>query len=91
MLYVTVTRSVSADANTILTADFFNLLGTPIIEIKGTVDGSGSITLSDGSVTTAKLADASAGDNGVTKASSPTWRPARSRAMTELGCSPPRT
>jgi hypothetical protein len=66
MLYVVVTRSVSADANTLITADFLNLLGTPIIEVKGTIDGAGSITLSDGSVTTQKLADSSSGTTGAT-------------------------
>jgi hypothetical protein len=66
MLYITVTRSVSADPNTVITADFLNLLGTPIIEVKGTIDGAGSITLSDGAVTTQKLADASSEVTGVT-------------------------
>jgi hypothetical protein len=68
MLYVTVTRSVSFDSNTLLTPDILNLLGTPIIEIRGTIDGAGSVTLSDGAVTTAKLADASSPATGVTNA-----------------------
>lgn len=65
-LYVTVTRGATAFDNTIVDADFLNLLGVPQITITGTIDGSSSIELGDGSVTTPKIANSSDGDTGVT-------------------------
>jgi hypothetical protein len=65
-LYVTVTRGVTAFDNTVVDADFLNLLGVPQITITGTIDGSSSIELGDGSVTTSKLENSSDENTGVT-------------------------
>lgn len=65
-LYVTVTRGVTAFDNTVVDADFLNLLGVPQITITGTIDGSSSIELGDGSVTTPKLENSSDETSGVT-------------------------
>lgn len=76
-LYVTITRGVTADADTIIDAQFLNLLGQPIVEIRGTLDGEGAVSISDGSITTQKLADASGADSGVTNPKA-AWVPAYS-------------
>lgn len=67
-LYVTVTRGVSADEHTVIDAQFLNLLGQPIVEIRGTISGEGAVSISDGSITTQKLADATDPSTGVTDA-----------------------
>jgi len=65
-LYVTVTRGADANDDTIIDSEFLNLLGQPIVEIRGTLDGEGAVSISDGSITTAKLADATGESSGVT-------------------------
>jgi hypothetical protein len=65
-LYVTVTRGADATDDTVIDAEFLNLLGQPIIEVRGTLDGEGAVSISDGSITTAKLADATGESSGVT-------------------------
>lgn len=65
-LYVTVTRGADAKDDTVIDAEFLNLLGQPIVEIRGTLDGEGAVSISDGSITTAKLADATGESSGVT-------------------------
>lgn len=54
-LFVTVTPGTTVTNSTTLDATTLNLLGTPSVDVVGTVDG-GSLTLSDGSVTTSTLA-----------------------------------
>lgn len=56
-LLVTVTPGVTISEDTVLTAEELNLLGTPTVDIRGTVDGTSGVTVADGSVTNAKLAD----------------------------------
>lgn len=64
------TRGVSIGPDTILDEATLMLLGTPVFEVKGTIDGAGAVTISDGTITTRLLADASAaaGTDGVTNA-----------------------
>jgi len=54
-LFVTVTPGTTVTNSTTLDATTLNLLGTPSVDVVGTVDG-GSLTLSDGSVTTGTIA-----------------------------------
>ena len=54
-LFVTVTPGTTISNSTTLDATTLNLLGTPSVDVVGTVDG-GSLTLSDGSVTTGTIA-----------------------------------
>lgn len=53
-LFVTVTPGTTISNSTTLDATTLNLLGTPSVDVVGTVDG-GSLSLSPGSVTTATL------------------------------------
>ena len=55
-LFVTVTPGTTVTNSTTLDATTLNLLGTPSVDVTGTVDG-GSLTLSAGSVTTVAIAD----------------------------------
>lgn len=55
-LFVTVTPGTTVTNSTTLDATTLNLLGTPAIDVTGTVDG-GSLSLSPGSVGTTQLAD----------------------------------
>lgn len=55
-LYVTVTPGTTISNTTTLDATTLNLLGTPSVDVVGTVDG-GSLSLSAGSVNTNELAD----------------------------------
>lgn len=55
-LFVTVTPGTTVTNSTTLDATTLNLLGTPSVDVTGTVDG-GSLTLSSGSVTTVAIAD----------------------------------
>lgn len=73
-LYVNVIRATTAAPTTVIDAEFLNLMGTPIVEVTGTIDGTGSIDISDGSITTAKLQDASSTDSGVTNGKA-AWMP----------------
>lgn len=54
-LFVTVTPGTTISNSTTLDATTLNLLGTPSVDVVGTVDG-GSLTLSEGSVTTGTIA-----------------------------------
>lgn len=55
-LFVTVTPGTTVTNSTTLDATTLNLLGTPSVDVTGTVDG-GSLSISPGSVGTAQLAD----------------------------------
>lgn len=55
-LFVTVTPGTTITNSTTLDATVLNLLGTPAIDVTGTVDG-GSLSLSAGSVGTSELSD----------------------------------
>ena len=55
-LFVTITPGTTITNSTTLDATTLNLLGTPSVDVTGTVDG-GSLTLSAGSVTTVAIAD----------------------------------
>ena len=55
-LFVTVTPGTTVTNSTTLDATVLNLLGTPAIDVTGTVDG-GSLSLSAGSVGTTELSD----------------------------------
>lgn len=55
-LFVTVTPGTTVTNSTTLDATVLNLLGTPSVDVTGTVDG-GSLSLSAGSVGTTQLAD----------------------------------
>jgi hypothetical protein len=55
-LFVTVTPGTTISNTTTLDATTLNLLGTPSVDVVGTVDG-GSLSLSPGSVNTNELAD----------------------------------
>lgn len=57
-LFVTVTPGTTVTNSTTLDATTLNLLGTPSVDVTGTVDG-GSLSLSPGSVGTTQLADTS--------------------------------
>jgi hypothetical protein len=58
-LFVTVTPGTTVSSTTTLSASTLNLLGTPSIDITGSVDG-GTLSVSDGSLTLAKFAPISA-------------------------------
>ena len=55
-LFVTVTPGTTVTNSTTLDATVLNLLGTPSVDVTGTVDG-GSLSISPGSVGTTQLAD----------------------------------
>jgi len=54
-LFVTVTPGTTVSSTTTLSASTLNLLGTPSIDITGSVDG-GTLSVADGSLTLAKFA-----------------------------------
>ena len=54
-LFVTVTPGTTVSSTTTLSASTLNLLGTPSVDITGSVDG-GTLSVSDGSLTLAKFA-----------------------------------
>jgi hypothetical protein len=56
-LYVTVTRGITVSDDTLIDAATLNRLAQPMVEVTGTLDGTGAVTISDGGVTTAKIAD----------------------------------
>ena len=58
-LFVTVTPGTTVNSTTTLSASTLNLLGTPSVDITGSVDG-GTLSVSDGSLTLAKFAPISA-------------------------------
>ena len=58
-LFVTVTPGTTVSSTTTLSASTLNLLGTPSVDITGSVDG-GTLSVSDGSLTLAKFAPISA-------------------------------
>ncbi len=57
-LFVTVTPGTTISSTTTLSASTLNLLGTPSIDITGSVDG-GTLSVADGSLTLAKFASIS--------------------------------
>jgi len=57
-LFVNVTPGTTISSTTTLSASTLNLLGTPTVNITGTIDG-GTLTLGSGSVNTAALQDLS--------------------------------
>ena len=54
-LFVTVTPGTTVSSTTTLSASTLNLLGTPSVDITGSVDG-GTLSVADGSLTLAKFA-----------------------------------
>jgi hypothetical protein len=58
-LFVTVTPGTTVSSTTTLSASTLNLLGTPSVDITGSVDG-GTLSVADGSLTLAKFAPISA-------------------------------
>lgn len=83
-LFVTVTPGTTVTSSTTLDAATLNLLGTPSIDITGSVDG-GSLSLSPGSVTNASMATMAATTikaNGTGGVNSPTDIPVDSTTMT---------
>lgn len=71
-LFVTVTPGTTITSSTTLTASSLNLLGTPSIDITGSVDG-GTLTIGSGAVNTAAIQDLAVttskiADNAVTNA-----------------------
>jgi len=73
-LFVTVTPGTTVTSSTLLDAATLNLLGTPSVDITGSVDG-GSLTLAAGSVTNASMAVMAATTikaNATTGSNSPT-------------------
>jgi hypothetical protein len=72
-LFVTVTPGTTVSASTTLDASTLNLLGTPSVDVTGTVDG-GSVSITNGSVTLASLvaqANATIVGNGSGASNSP--------------------
>jgi hypothetical protein len=83
-LFVTVTPGTTVTSSTTLDAATLNLLGTPSVDITGSVDG-GSLTLAAGSVTNASMAVMAATTikaNATTGSNSPTDVPVDSTTMT---------
>jgi hypothetical protein len=83
-LFVTVTPGTTVTSSTTLDAATLNLLGTPSVDITGSVDG-GSLTLAAGSVTNASMAVMVATTikaNATTGSNSPTDVPVDSTTMT---------
>lgn len=88
-LFVTVTPGTTVTSSTTLDAATLNLLGTPSIDVTGSVDG-GSLTLSPGSVTNASMATMAATTikaNATGGVNSPTDVPIDSATMTLSGSS----
>ena len=54
-LFVTVTPGTTVTASTVLTPSTLNLLGTPSVDVTGSVDG-GTLSVADGSLTLSKFA-----------------------------------
>lgn len=72
-LFVTVTPGTTVTASTTLDASTLNLLGTPSVDVTGTVDG-GSVSITNGSVQLASLAaqaNATIVGNGSASSNSP--------------------
>jgi hypothetical protein len=65
-LYVTVVRGANATDNTVIDADFLNQLGQPVVNIQGTIDGSGAVSVSPGTIGATELEDSVSGSTGVT-------------------------
>lgn len=83
-LFVTVTPGTTVTSSTTLDAATLNLLGTPSIDVTGSVDG-GSLTLSPGSVTNSSMATMAATTikaNATGGVNSPTDVPVDSTTMT---------
>lgn len=54
-LFATVQPGVTVTNTTALTSSILNRLGTPTVDIVGEVDGTGSVTIADGTIADAKL------------------------------------
>ena len=54
-LFATVQPGVTVTTTTAVTSSILNRLGTPTVDIVGEVDGTGSVTIADGTIADAKL------------------------------------
>ena len=54
-LFVTVQPGITVDSETVLDASALNRLGTPTVDVTGTIDGASAVSVSDNTITNAKL------------------------------------
>ena len=56
-LFVTVQPGITVDSETVLDASALNRLGTPTVDVTGTIDGASAVSVSDNTITNAKLSN----------------------------------